>query len=132
MAQADLLQQVEDEDDGEHGTAPASSGLFVEGETCWRCARADRVSFLIDAASYFSAFKAAALRARRSIIIIGWDVDSRVRLEPDRDDVPAPDQLGDFLDHLIANRPGLHVHVLAWDFPVFFAADRELFTSYRL
>ncbi|MGZ9033596.1 MAG: VTT domain-containing protein [Rhodospirillales bacterium] len=131
MAQADLLQHVQDENDGAVD-APALDQLFVEGETCWRCVRAHRVSVLIDAAAYFSAFKAAALRARRSIIIVGWDVDSRVRLEPDRDDVPAPDRLGDFLDHLVVNRPGLHVHVLAWDFPIVLAGDREMFTSYRL
>ncbi|MBL8658515.1 MAG: VTT domain-containing protein [Rhodospirillales bacterium] len=106
--------------------------LFVPGETCWQCVRADRVAFLVDAAAYFSAFKAAALRARRSIVIIGWDIDSRVRLEPDRDDVPAPDRLGDFLDHLLVNRPGLHVHILAWDFPLIYAGDRELFTGFRL
>jgi phospholipase D1/2 len=109
-----------------------SGDLLVPGKTCWRLAHASRVSFLIDAAAYFSAFKAAALRARRSIIIIGWDIDSRVRLEPDRDDVPAPDRLGDFLDHLLVNRPGLHVHILAWDFPLIYAGDRELFTGYRL
>ncbi|MDZ3838414.1 MAG: VTT domain-containing protein [Rhodospirillales bacterium] len=131
MAEADLLQHLGEDSPG---PAPRSGedGLFVEGETCWRLLRAHRVAFLIDAAAYFSAFKAAALRARRSIIIVGWDVDSRVRLEPDRDDVPAPDQLGEFLDHLVANRPGLHVHVLAWDFPIVFAGDRELFTNYRL
>ncbi len=132
MVQADLLQPGREDPAVEAAGTQAADGLFVDGETCWRRERAPRVSFLIDAAAYFSAFKAAALRARRSIIIVGWDVDSRVRLEPDRDDVPAPDQLGDFLDHLVANRPGLHVHVLAWDFPVVFAGDRELFTSYRL
>ncbi|MCU0893332.1 MAG: VTT domain-containing protein [Rhodospirillales bacterium] len=131
MVEADLLRHVREQG---RALTPGSAGeqLFVEGETCWRLLRAHRVAFLIDAAAYFSAFKAAALRARRSIIIVGWDVDSRVRLEPDRDDVPAPDQLGEFLDHLVANRPGLHVHVLAWDFPIVFAGDRELFTSYRL
>lgn len=131
MAQTELLQHVPS-DDAEASAVSDPERTFVPGKTCWRLVRAHRVSFLIDAAAYFSTFKAAALRARRSIIIVGWDVDSRVRLEPDRDDVPAPDQLGEFLDHLVANRPGLHVHVLAWDFPIVFAGDRELLTSYRL
>jgi phospholipase D1/2 len=132
MAQTDLLAHVDDERVAEAAGGRLAERLFVEGETCWRCVRAHRLSFLIDAAAYFSALKAAALRARRSIIIVGWEVDSRVRLEPDRDDLPAPDQLGDFLDHLVVNRPGLHVHILAWDFPVFLAGDRELFSGYRL
>lgn len=131
MVQADLVQQVRAHAAGA-AARPDPRQLLFPGDTCWRLARADRVAFLIDAAAYFSAFKAAALRARRSIIIVGWDVDSRVRLEPDRDDVPAPDELGEFLDHLVSNRSGLHVHVLAWNFPIVFAGDRELFTSYRL
>lgn len=109
-----------------------ASPVAVEGKTCWRREPASRVAFLIDAAAYFSAFRAAAMRAKRSIVIIGWDIDSRVRLEPERDDLPAPDRLGDFLDHLVANRPGLHVHILAWDFPLVYAGDRELFTGYRV
>lgn len=132
MQDANLLNDRRDDAEGPDAIAEAAHALFVEGETCWRCLPARRVSILIDAAAYFSAFKAAALRARRSIIIIGWDIDSRVRLEPDRDDLPAPDKLGDFLDHLLINRPGLNVHVLAWDFPLIYAGDRELFTGYRL
>ncbi len=131
MQEADLLTQASTQTEADNA-GDASHPLFIPGDTCWRCVPADRVAFLVDAAAYFSAFKAAALRARRSIVIIGWDIDSRVRLEPDRDDVPAPDRLGDFLDHLLVNRPGLHVHILAWDFPLIYAGDRELFTGYRL
>ncbi len=124
---------VRDHDDGGSEAAHNDAGVIArEGETCWRRVHASRVAFLIDAAAYFSAFKAAAMRAKRSIVIIGWDIDSRVRLEPERDDLPAPDRLGDFLDHLVVNRPGLHVHILAWDFPLIYAGDRELFTGYRL
>ena len=59
MAEADLLQHVREQSPA---LAPGSADerLFVEGETCWRLLRVHRVAFLIDAAAYFSAFKAAA------------------------------------------------------------------------
>ena len=47
-----------------------------------------RFAMLIDAAGFFGAVRQAALQARHSILIMGWDIDSRTRLvgesgEPD-------------------------------------------------
>ena len=36
-----------------------------------------------------------------------------------------PALLGDFLNYLVRRRRGLHVHVLNWDYPMVFGADRE-------
>ena len=72
--------------------------LFEEGENCWRVAQADRVACLVDGEAYFSAFKRAALNAQGSILIIGWDVNSRITLEyPDRAMPGVPNTLGEFL-----------------------------------
>jgi phosphatidylserine/phosphatidylglycerophosphate/cardiolipin synthase-like enzyme/uncharacterized membrane protein YdjX (TVP38/TMEM64 family) len=99
--------------------------IFTAGRNYWRMARAGRVSFLIDSADYFAAFVAAAEQAQESIFIIGWDVDSRVRLTPEA----APDksyrELSAFLKALVSRRRGLHVYVLEWDFAVIFALERE-------
>ena len=99
--------------------------ICTEGRNCWRIARAGRVAFLIDSADYFAAFAAAAEQAQESIFIIGWDVDSRVRLTPEA----APDEphleLSAFLTSLVSRRRGLHVYVLEWDFAVIFALERE-------
>ena len=56
---------------------------LAEGKNCWRIARADRVAFLIDGASYFAAFASAVERAKRSVLIVGWDFDSRIQLQHD-------------------------------------------------
>ncbi|HEY8506741.1 MAG TPA: hypothetical protein VIL32_00205, partial [Steroidobacteraceae bacterium] len=93
-------------------------------------ARADRVALLIDGENYFRAFAEAAMRAQRSIVILGWDFHSRTRLHLGRPDVP--DLLGDFLNELVRRRRELHVHVLIWDYPVLFAAGRELSPVYGL
>ncbi|MGE5616732.1 MAG: VTT domain-containing protein, partial [Bacillota bacterium] len=100
--------------------------LLRLGYNCCAIARADRVSVLIDAASYFRAFHDAALRARRSITILAWDFNSQTRLhfDPVPPDGP-PAVLGEFLNYLVRRRRGLHVNVLNWDYPMVFGTDRE-------
>jgi len=99
--------------------------ICTEGRNCWRIARAQRAAFLIDSAAYFAAFAAAAEQAQHSIFIIGWDVDSRVRLIPDGVQTDQPTELGAFLKALVSRRRGLHVYILDWDFAVIFALERE-------
>jgi phosphatidylserine/phosphatidylglycerophosphate/cardiolipin synthase-like enzyme/uncharacterized membrane protein YdjX (TVP38/TMEM64 family) len=106
--------------------------LLEPGKTCWRVARAERVAFLVDADAYFTALRAAVLRARRSVLIVGWDVDSRVRLVPED---PPPDghpaTLLAFLNAVLAERPELHVHVLGWDFSMIYTFEREVLPAYK-
>jgi phospholipase D1/2 len=99
--------------------------ILAEGRNCWRIARAQRAAFLIDGAAYFAAFAAAAEQAQESIFIIGWDVDSRVRLRPEDDGHMLPGELGRFLNTLVSQRQRLHVYILNWDFSVLFALERE-------
>jgi len=100
--------------------------LLRPGYNVWGIARAERVAFLVDAADYFRAFYEAALRAKRSILILGWDFNSQTQLHFD----PLPEGgppalLGEFLNYLVHRRHSLHVHVLNWDYPMVFGADRE-------
>ena len=99
--------------------------ILAEGRNCWRIAQAQRAACLIDAAAYFAAFRAAAEQAQESIFIIGWDVDSRVRLAHEDGEHRLPGQLGPFLNALVSERPHLHVYILNWDFSVLFALERE-------
>ncbi len=52
------------------------------GHTCWRMEQADRVALIVDAADYFRAAQAAMLKAQHSILMVGWDFDTRIELEP--------------------------------------------------
>ncbi len=102
------------------------------GRTCWKTAHAARASLLVDGQSYFGALRRAAIAAERSIFIVGWDVDTRTRLrKPSPDADVHPELLLEFLNALLALKPNLHVHVLAWDFSVIYALERELMPSYR-
>ncbi len=105
----------------------AEASLLRPGYNCWSVAHARRVALLIDADAYYRAFYQAALRARRSITILAWDFNSQTQLH--FDPVPKggpPAQVGEFLNYLVRRRRGLNIHVLNWDYPMVFGADREL------
>ncbi|OMB94856.1 phospholipase D-like domain-containing protein [Mycobacterium colombiense] len=86
--------------------------LLTPGQTCWRTARADRFAAIIDAADYFRHVKAAMLRARHRIMLIGWDFDARVTFERGQKTLPGPNQLGPFLYWMLWKRPGLDIYLL--------------------
>ena len=100
----------------------------------WRIERANRFSVLIDGASFFGAVRQAALLARRSIIIMGWDLDSRTRLVDasgqTKDAYPA--ELAAFLSALVTERSNLNVYLLLWDYSLLYAAERESFPLFSL
>ncbi len=89
--------------------------LLRPGQTCWRTARADRMAVVVDAADYFRAARDAMLRARRRIMLIGWDFDARIELTPGEAAEGAPPRLADFILWLVRQRPELEVFILRWD-----------------
>ena len=113
--------------------APASSaGILAPGRNCWRVERARALAFLIDGEAYFSAVRSALARARHSIFILGWDVDSRMRLVPDGAHDGFPDPLAEFLNAVVAGRSGLRGYLLSWDFAMLYAIEREWLPIYKL
>jgi len=97
---------------------------------CWRLERAERVAFLVDGAAYFRAVRDTAVRARRLVQILAWDIHSRAELV--RDGGAGPRRLDQLLAH-VARRPQRPVvSILNWDFPMLYAADREWLPVYRL
>jgi phospholipase D1/2 len=109
-------------------------GTFHPGRNVWRIAPASRASILIDAGAFFAAVRSALKQAQHSVFIIGWDLDSRTRLvgEDGAAHDGWPDTLRAFLTRLVDERPQLTVHLLAWDFAVLYALEREPFPSLKL
>jgi phospholipase D1/2 len=114
------------------GDTTYGSPLLEPGRNCWRVEPAGRVSFLVDGAAYFSAVRAAAAKARQSIFIVGWDIDSRMRLVPEGANDGLPEPLGDFLNALAKRSRKLHIYILNWDFAMLYAPDREVLPRYKL
>lgn len=82
---------------------------------------------LIDAEDYYRAFYQAACAARRSILLSGWQFDRNVELlrgsEAERAEHPVT--LLKFLNSLCERSPELQIWILAWDFHLVLAAERE-------
>jgi phospholipase D1/2 len=100
------------------------------GRNAWTQPRAEGCGLLVDARDYYVAFYRAALQARRSILLSGWQFDRGVQLLRGEDVALAAPLGGEvrllkLLDRLCRLRPQLEVYVLAWDFHVVFALERE-------
>jgi len=98
--------------------------FFREGHNCWRVGQAGKVAFLVDGRNYFEAVAAACEKATRAIFIVGWDLDSRICLRRGNAK-DAGETLGEFLDRLARETPGLHIYLLEWDFAMLYSLERE-------
>jgi phosphatidylserine/phosphatidylglycerophosphate/cardiolipin synthase-like enzyme/uncharacterized membrane protein YdjX (TVP38/TMEM64 family) len=100
--------------------------LFVPGRTVWRVEPCPRAAVLIDAASCFGAMRSAFLAARRSIYVVGWDIDSRTELVGETSPTDGlPTAFGPFFTELLTRKPDIRVHLLLWDYSLVYAHERE-------
>src|SRR6056297_722681 len=111
--------------DDDAGEADAGS-LFTPGKNVWRTARAERFGWLIDGEDYFRAVRESMEAAEREILIVGWDMDSRLELIRDEDHPLYPSPLAETLQDLAKRRDGLQIYVLSWDFAMVYVLEREL------
>jgi phosphatidylserine/phosphatidylglycerophosphate/cardiolipin synthase-like enzyme len=95
------------------------ASILEPGRNCWRIERADRAALVVDAADYYRLAREAMLEARSQILLMGWDLDTRIKLIVDAKDGEAPVHLGPFLSWLARRRPGLSIHILAWSGEVY-------------
>lgn len=83
--------------------------------------QARRLTVLIDAEAYFMRLAECLRNAQRSVVIIGWDFDASIKLEPDRQET-----LGELLRSLVEQRSELNVRVLVWSTAVVHAPSAAL------
>ena len=104
---------------------PSEGGLLVPGRNCWRVEQTDRASVLVDGCDYFRHLEDALHKARRSIQIIGWDFDSRIRLRQDLSEEVSP-PLGTLLRQLVERHRDLRVDILVWSLSLLHAPGETL------
>ncbi len=82
---------------------------------------------LIDARDYYREFYRVAKEAQHSIAVAGWQFDRDVCLLRGEEATLVEEdvQFLPFLDRLCRERPQLQVYLLAWDFSVLYAIERE-------
>ncbi len=113
------------------GRGSESDSVLQPGRNCWRVTHSERAAFLIDGDAYFSAFAATVSRARRQVIILGWDVASRIVLHRGEKSGEEPQELGSFLDSLLRRNKNLKIYILDWDFAMLYAFERETLPLFR-
>ncbi|TFI56991.1 phospholipase [Sphingomonas parva] len=84
------------------------------GRNCWRIEEAGRAALIVDAADYFSLARKAMLRAQSQILLIGWDFDTRIVLDPDAGE-GAPQELGPLISWIAKHRKDVCIHILRWN-----------------
>lgn len=84
-------------------------------KSSWRIERADKMAVIVDAADYFGIARQALLQARKRIMLVGWDFDSRVDLHVLERTPGEPAHIGELLSWLIDRNPELHLYLLRWD-----------------
>ena len=101
--------------------------ILEPGSNCWLHAETAQAGVLIDARDYYRAFYRAARRARQYIAILGWQFDSDVALLRGEDAQTARGEtrMLPLLRELCEQNPELHVYILAWDFSLLLALERE-------
>jgi phosphatidylserine/phosphatidylglycerophosphate/cardiolipin synthase-like enzyme len=70
---------------------------------------------IVDADDYFRLARAAMCKARKRIMLIGWDFDARIDLDRRADLREGPTTIGDFVYWLVEQNPELEVYLLRWD-----------------
>lgn len=107
--------------------------ILNPGHNCWRIETADRIAFLVDGADYFRTFRATALRAQRSLMILAWDIYSDLLLVRNGNDDNRPSTLRKLLDRLAESQPDFQAYVLNWDFVMLYGGmEREWLPVYQL
>lgn len=104
--------------------------ILRAGESCWVREAVDEAGVLVDGKSYYSMFYEAAKHAEKYILLSGWQFDSKVELLRGEEGARArengePTTLLAFLNGLCEKKPDLRIYILAWDYSVFFALERE-------
>jgi len=105
--------------------------ILKAGDNCWRKTHTDRAGFLIDGEAYFRALAGAVDKARETICIAAWDIDSRMKLVRDGNGAGTR-ELGDFLNDKAQRTPELRIYVLSWDFPMLYLREREPLPIFNL
>ncbi|MFD1950287.1 phospholipase D-like domain-containing protein [Sphingomonas arantia] len=108
--------------------------MLDEGKNCWRIEAADRFALVIDAERYFAVAREAMMMAQRRIMLVGWDFDARIVLDPAATDGDGPAKVGQFFHWLVERNPELEIFLLRWDVGALKTLLRgtTLFTVFKL
>lgn len=104
--------------------------IIKPGKNCWQTAPAQRAKLLIDGENYFPAIHQAIQNAQHSVLILAWDIDSRMQLTRGEEG-GQPQEFGHLLCKVLQQKPALNVYILNWDWAMLYTFEREWLPTYR-
>ncbi len=104
-----------------------ASNVLRPGDTCWRVERASRLTVLMENEAYFDALISSLAKARRSVVVLGWQFDPRTRLDPETRPGDRQAEIGHLLRMMVKSRPELDVRLLIWKSPLLIAASQGFY-----
>lgn len=87
------------------------------------------MALMFDACQYFDAFFKLAPRARRSIVIAGWEAEAKIGLS--QADAEYPNDMREFFNRLIQKNKNLDVFISTWKPALYLKFDREFFAPWK-
>lgn len=116
-----------------NNTTTNNVDIFKAGENCWRQETAGHASLVVDCANYYRELHQAICKAKHSIFITGWDIDSRIHLLRGED--AAASKCAVTLFELIVQRatdnPDMQIYLNRWDYALFMAKSREPMSAHK-
>ncbi|AEE24662.1 SNARE associated Golgi protein-like protein [Glaciecola sp. 4H-3-7+YE-5] len=108
-----------------------ASALFKENENCWKTSQATHATPLIDGENYYRALHSAICKAKHSIFIVGWDIDSRIRLlrGEEEKNASAPSVISELLKWKAEQHQDIKIYLLRWDSSLAFFSQREMWAK---
>lgn len=110
----------------------SNQSVFKEKSNCWRTGKIEYGTMLVDCANFYRALHDAISKAKHSIFILGWDIDSRIRLlrGDDEKNTDIPSVSGDLLKWKAKQNPDVDIYLLRWDSSLAFINQREALGRY--
>lgn len=107
--------------------------LFQAGKNCQVTAKAEKATLLIDSAAYYKALYHAICNARKSIFVLGWDIDGRIALlrGPEASNAPYPVHMRDLITQKARENPNLNIYLNRWNHSIFLSQEREPFSGFK-
>lgn len=105
----------------------AQTSIFRPGKNCWRAVKANHASLVVDCANYYRNLYESMMKAKHSIFVTGWDIDSRVELLRGDyvKDPEGPKNLYELLTMKAGENPDLQIYLNRWDYSLVMAETRE-------
>jgi phosphatidylserine/phosphatidylglycerophosphate/cardiolipin synthase-like enzyme/uncharacterized membrane protein YdjX (TVP38/TMEM64 family) len=95
---------------------------------CHSTSSENKGRFLIDGSAYFSSLLESLPKAESCIYILGWDIHSRMLLNPK----DKRSELLRVLESCLERKKNLRIYILCWDYTPLFVQDRETFQAIKL